>query len=186
MARTHKLTDTQLILLSTAAQRENGSLLPPPESLRDYTPRLAMAIATLIKKKLVLETENAARAEEWRSDGDLRFGATISEAGRSAIGVETDEAPGAHEQQQGGSKGKADLPPEGEPPVVSARPTTKQSQVMHLMQRDEGATLDELVTATGWLPHTTRAALTGLRKKGQLIDRDKRGDVTCYRIKAAS
>ena len=34
------------------------------------------------------------------------------------------------------------------------------------MQRKTGATLDDLVEATGWLPHTTRAALTGLRKKG--------------------
>ena len=39
-----------------------------------------------------------------------------------------------------------------------------------------------MVKATGWLPHTTRAALTGLKKKGHTIQRDKRGDVTCYRI----
>lgn len=38
------------------------------------------------------------------------------------------------------------------------------------------------VTATGWLPHTMRAALTGLKKKGHAIDRSKRDDVTCYRI----
>ena len=43
-------------------------------------------------------------------------------------------------------------------------------------------TLDELVKATGWLPHTTRAAMTGLKKKGQTIERDKRGEVSCYRI----
>ena len=39
-----------------------------------------------------------------------------------------------------------------------------------------------MVKATGWLPHTTRAALTGLKKKGHAIGRDKRDEVTCYRI----
>ncbi len=39
---------------------------------------------------------------------------------------------------------------------------TKQARVIALLERDSGATLDELVAATGWLPHTTRAALTGL------------------------
>ncbi len=52
------------------------------------------------------------------------------------------------------------------------------------MSRTEGATLDEMVAATGWLPHTTRAALTGLRKKGHAIARDKRGEATCYHIAA--
>ena len=59
---------------------------------------------------------------------------------------------------------------------------TKISQVIALLQRNQGATLEEMVKATGWLPHTTRAALTGLKKKGHTIERDKRGEVTCYRI----
>ena len=36
------------------------------------------------------------------------------------------------------------------------------------------------------LPHTTRAALTGLRKKGHAVDKFKRDDVTCYRIAAVA
>ena len=39
-----------------------------------------------------------------------------------------------------------------------------------------------MVAATGWLTHTTRAALTGLKKKGEVITKGKRGDVTCYFI----
>jgi hypothetical protein len=38
------------------------------------------------------------------------------------------------------------------------------------------------MTATGWLPHTIRAAITGLRKKGHSIQRIKRDGMTCYRI----
>ena len=63
---------------------------------------------------------------------------------------------------------------------------TKSASVIALLQRDEGATLPELIAATGWLPHTTRAALTGLKKKGHVIVRDKRGDVTCYCIAPAA
>ena len=64
---------------------------------------------------------------------------------------------------------------------------TKQAHVIALLERDTGATLDELIAATGWLPHTTRAALTGLRHKGFVLDRDKRADgTTVYRISSAT
>lgn len=59
---------------------------------------------------------------------------------------------------------------------------TKIGNVIALLERRNGATLDEMGEATGWLPHTTRAALTGLKKKGHAIQRAKRGDATCYRI----
>jgi hypothetical protein len=49
-----------------------------------------------------------------------------------------------------------------------------------------GATLDEMVAATGWLPHTTRAALTGLKKKGHLVTSEKVDDLRRYRVAAAS
>ena len=53
---------------------------------------------------------------------------------------------------------------------------TKQARIIALLTRGTGATLDELVAATGWLPHTTRAALTGLRHKGFVLDKSKRQD----------
>lgn len=59
---------------------------------------------------------------------------------------------------------------------------TKSDAMIALLQRDGGATLAELVAATGWQPHTTRAALTGLKKKGHVIEKSKRDDATCYRI----
>jgi DNA-binding IclR family transcriptional regulator len=53
------------------------------------------------------------------------------------------------------------------------------------VKREQGATLPELIEATGWQPHTTRAMLTGLRKKGHAIERRKREDVSCYHLPAA-
>ncbi|WP_347304486.1 DUF3489 domain-containing protein [Croceibacterium sp. TMG7-5b_MA50] len=55
-----------------------------------------------------------------------------------------------------------------------------------MLRRDEGATLTELIGATGWLPHTTRAALTGLRKKGHDIAKSTRDEVTCYSLAGAA
>ena len=74
-------------------------------------------------------------------------------------------------------------------PTAPAEPTTaipprpsKQAIVLELLRRAEGASLDELIAATGWLPHSTRAALTGLRKKGHAIERSKTDERTSYRI----
>jgi len=64
---------------------------------------------------------------------------------------------------------------------VPAKGPSKQQMVANLLLRDEGATLNDMVVATGWLPHTTRAALTGLKKKGYAISSDKVDGVRTYR-----
>jgi hypothetical protein len=82
-------------------------------------------------------------------------------------------------------------PPDDQPRSQKAaakepRGPSKIASVIALLERLEGATLAEMVEETGWQPHTTRAALTGLKKKGHTIARDKRGDVTCYHIAKAA
>ena len=62
---------------------------------------------------------------------------------------------------------------------------TKSAAVLELLRRQQGSTLAELVDATAWQPHTARAMLTSLRKKGHAIERRKRGDVTCYHLPSA-
>jgi Protein of unknown function (DUF3489) len=57
--------------------------------------------------------------------------------------------------------------------VAVPREGSKLAAVIDLLRRDGGATVDQLAAAMGWLPHTTRAALTGLRKRGFGIDRRK-------------
>ena len=42
-----------------------------------------------------------------------------------------------------------------------------------MLGREQGVAIDELTSTTGWLPHTTRAALTGLRKRGYPIERSR-------------
>jgi hypothetical protein len=83
------------------------------------------------------------------------------------------------EAQPGAENAAAPRPP-------TPRGLSKIASVIALLERDQGATLAEMVEATGWLPHTTRAALTGLKKKGHTLTKEKRDDVTCYRIVKAS
>lgn len=64
------------------------------------------------------------------------------------------------------------------------RPESKVARIIGLLTRTGGASLDELVAATGWQPHTTRATLTGLRKKGHTIAKEKVDSITRYLITA--
>jgi hypothetical protein len=58
--------------------------------------------------------------------------------------------------------------------------------VIELLQRADGAAIIDLTHATGWLPHTTRAALTGLRKRGYAVIRERVGaGASVYRISDA-
>jgi hypothetical protein len=82
-------------------------------------------------------------------------------------------------------KQEGDLP--GDPARESAIETeprrprqTKQARLLELIGRDGGATLVELVSVTGWLPHTTRAAITGLRKCGHDVRRERIDGVSRY------
>lgn len=63
---------------------------------------------------------------------------------------------------------------------------SKIDQVLALLQREQGASLAELVEATGWQPHTARAAVTGLRKKGYAIAKESVEGVTRYTITATA
>ena len=77
-----------------------------------------------------------------------------------------------------------------DPELIGARAKTfmpragsKLARVFDLLQRRCGATIPTLIEATGWLPHTTRAALTGLRKRGYAIAHERiDGGDSVYRI----
>jgi len=72
---------------------------------------------------------------------------------------------------------KAEAGSAADPATTAIKPATKaqtkSSLVLELLARLQGATLDQLVEATGWLPHTTRAAMTGLKKKGHILNSAK-------------
>lgn len=180
-----ELTDTQALLLSTAAQRSDGSLLPPPSTLGTLTDRIRKAVETLVRRTLAQEAEVTGPDRAWRSDGETHWGAVITDAGRKAIGIELSEAP--EEKKDLGADAARNAESKAEPALsITAVRQTKAAIVLELLRREQGATLAELIEATDWLPHTTRAALTGLRKKGHSVDRGKRNEATCYTVAGAA
>lgn len=66
----------------------------------------------------------------------------------------------------------------------SSRQPSKLEVIRNLLERPDGATLDELVSATGWQPHSVRAGMTGLRKQGLTITRNKVEGSTRFAIEA--
>ncbi len=73
--------------------------------------------------------------------------------------------------------------------IASPTPTTPQGKigiVVDLLKRPAGASIDELMTATGWQAHSVRGAMSGAVKKklGLTVTSDKAGDVRVYRIPA--
>ncbi|WP_085811394.1 DUF3489 domain-containing protein [Sphingomonas sp. TZW2008] len=159
-----KLTDTQCILLSSAAQRGTGSVYPLPTTITTGPGPIARTLNLLAKRGLVEERETSTPEEVWRVEEITRYGIFVTAAGLVAIGVD---------DRAGQGRGRAAVP---------APAQTKAAQVLALLGRSNGATLPELIAATGWLPHTTRAFLTALRKKGHTLTKSKREDATCYRI----
>jgi hypothetical protein len=65
---------------------------------------------------------------------------------------------------------------------AAANMPTKHQQVVELLLRNEGASLEEMSTLTNWLTHSTRAFLTGLKKKGYEVISDKVDGVRRYKI----
>ncbi|KQT31030.1 hypothetical protein ASG29_16135 [Sphingomonas sp. Leaf412] len=165
-----KLNDTQTLLLAQAANRDSGALYPLPQTRNGAAARAATAIAALMKLGMAEERETTDNSAVSRRDGDLRYGAYVTAAGLAAINVTVE-----------GEGGEPALPA-----AAPQKPATKTDTVLSLLRRGEGATLADLIAATGWLPHTTRAALTGLRKKGHVLVKSKRDDATCYRIEVVA
>jgi hypothetical protein len=196
-----KLTDTQLVLLGAAAQRKDLCLVAPP-TLKGATAR--KVASKLISAGFVKEVKAKASDPIWRRDEESRasYALKLTAAGAKAIAVddaaqpddagEKSDALANRDQATILSKldGKDTRPSEAmEPgPIRPSAPRggSKLARVIGLLERDHGATIAELIAATGWLAHTTRAALTGLRKRGYAvaIDRsdDRRGSF--YRIPA--
>ena len=187
-----KLTDTQLIMLSKAAARDDGIAVVPAKMNKAAASKVG---ASLLARKLMRELRSKPGMPVWREDDDGRsISLMITRAGRDAIGVDEDEqikqAPRSDKKpatrspsRSNGDGSKSSTSTPSRLNVASPRAGSKQALVTEMLGAKGGATLDALVNATGWLPHTTRAALTGLRKRGFSIERTRKaGEASMYRI----
>ena len=188
-----KLSDTQAIILSAAAQREDRIALPLPESLRGGA--AAKVVGAMLAKNFLQEVDADTRKGElmWRETGD-GHGVTLvaTDAGLAAIGIETEDANPA-------PAGATDVPseqpapntptePKPAPKARTPREGTKQAKLIEMLRTEGGATIEEIMVATGWQSHTVRGAMAGALKKklGLEVTSEKvdgRGRV--YRLPAA-
>lgn len=175
MPRKMKLSDLQLVVLAHAAKRDDGHVLPLPALIADDE-RTAAEVTALLGRKLIAETPSMAASQQWRSDGGDRIGLVLTDAGRAAIGVDDADTDGAGTAP--GSEGAADVDPAAG--ANALRGPSKRSAVIALLSSPGGATLAEVCQQTGWLQHSARAFLTGLRKRGHAIARERTDGVTRY------
>lgn len=91
----------------------------------------------------------------------------------------------AREPKPAGAQKAATVTADGDQATTPSKPTSRASLALQLLEQPEGATIAQLFAATGWLPHTTRAALTGLKKKGHELTSSKAaGEERVYRVVA--
>lgn len=190
----------QLLTLSAAAQRDDLRIVLP-DRLRGGAGQ--KVLAALLGKALIEEIpESEIQRVAFDPDVAEQIAYRISRHGLTAIGIDSEDedperptdadADAADEvvpEQDATKERLSPLPSDGEDdrsPAEKAisdrqsapRAGAKLANVTELLARPEGASIDELTAATGWLAHTTRAALTGLRKRGISVERDKRSDGT--------
>ena len=185
-----KLTDAQLVMMSAAAQR-GDRCLAAPNMVKGAT--LRKVSAKLIKLGFVREVRAKAAMPVWRrDDAGQGYALKLTADGLNAI------AEGAPEQAIEPIEARQPRPlseativsdPDNvgeQAKTLAPRAGSKLARVIDLLQRLDGATIPNLTEATGWLPHTTRAALTGLRKRGYAVVRERidAGD-SIYRIEVA-
>jgi Protein of unknown function (DUF3489) len=207
-----KLSDSQLAILSAASQRDDGAILPLPETLKIKGGAVDKVLGSL-KAKGMIDRHGAPRGDdppplritragleaigvEPEDEGQTDTGAT--EAGTTPAASEAD--PAATSAEAAGDAGRAQP---GEPadtlPETAATRTpragTKQALMIELLKRPEGATVEQIAAATGWQHHTIRGAISGALKKklGLAVEAtrtrevgpnktDTKGSTTVYRI----
>jgi hypothetical protein len=174
------LSTSQRLVLTAAADRADGAILPLPEGLAVRGRARQLMLGGLIKRGLIAERP-AREGEAWSEYGpEQSIALEITPAGRALVGSTGDEPPSRDDQplEPGTARAAADAP---EPDAASAegppvRPGTKQALLIDLLRRPDGATIAEIRRATGWQPHTIRAAITGLKKKSFGVTSAPRGD----------
>jgi hypothetical protein len=180
--------DIQSILLSKAAAHASGAA-EKPERLR---PAAWLKLGqSLVDQKLMREVRAKGGMPIWRIDDVGRpISLVITRAGRVAISpsdqdsVRVDvERPDSPMRPDLHDTGQEELSRKDDAGLTPARAGSKQATVIAMLSDGSGATMESLIASTGWLPHTTRAVLSGLRKRGYTVARTQEADgLSRYRI----
>ena len=159
-----QLTETQSTLLRAAAHHPEHLLTDFPATLKG---------GARLKVLTALQNSGCIQPQGKTDDGAIRF--AITAAGFEALGLQMPQALPTPTAAPAAHPASAPVTREG----------TKQATLIGLLRRPEGATLGQMVEATGWQSHTVRGTLAGALKKklGLVIVSDKTaGSQRTYRI----
>ena len=175
-----KLSDTQLVILSGAAQHPERAVAIPERIKGGAVQRV---VGPLLAKGLVEAVPHRSDLPVYKVEADgSRLALLITDSGLLALGINPEPKP---EPARDAAEPDATTNEAPSPRPRQPRAGTKQEMLISMLKRPEGATVPEVVAATGWLPHTVRGAIAGaLRKRlGLVIGSEKvEGRGRVYRI----
>lgn len=180
-----KLTDTQRVILAGAGARDSGLVLPLPKSLRVNRGTQTIVLRGLLSKKLIVARPALPEEEVWESNEDgSRTTLVIANAGLEAIGIvpgagsSADDVASAPKPRRNSKTQvrdtkvkRAAVDKSGRDATV-AEPAkdTKLGILIAALRRKKGATITDLMEATGWQAHSVRGAISGALKKKLKLD----------------
>jgi len=189
----HKLSDSQLVVLSTASQRPDGCVFPITLKLKGNA--IGNVLKSLLAKGLLEEVPGRADDTLWRYDDGAPLTLKASPAAYRHLGIDAEAVPVANDvPAPDRPSGKRKPAKAAQPAAIveekpqkerTVRTDSKQAQLIAMLKRAKGATIAEIVEAFGWQPHTVRGAIAGALKKKLGLEvvsekSDKRGRI--YRI----
>ncbi|MBX3582866.1 MAG: DUF3489 domain-containing protein [Rhizobiaceae bacterium] len=186
------ITTLQRATLQAAAVRNDLTIFPVRSKPGLNAGSIAKLVKTLIAKGLANEQIAQGKTPVWRTTDDgQRLAVVISDDGLAAIGMLPAGKAGRRSRAAG--KNGSVAAKQGVVAAVSGdeprkpRPGSKLAILVGLLEREPGATLDELTKATGWQNHSTRGVMSGTlrRRFGWVIVSDKvEGRGRVYRLRS--
>ena len=170
-----QLSDSQLVVLTAACQRPDRCVFPVTARLKGNA--AGNVLKSLLNKGLIKEVRAKRDDTVWRHDEERgRMTLVATNAAFAALGIDPQETSAEDETESALTDTPADV--EAEPKAASkpaerrkqpnaprTRDGSKQAQLIAMLRRAKGATIDEIAEALSWQPHTVRGAIAGALKK---------------------
>lgn len=146
-----QLSDAQSVILSAACAREDGAIFPVTAPLKGGA--VGNVCKSLLKHGLIEETEATDLDTVWRYDED-RGAITLraTPLARTVLGIIEEDMVMARVAEMAAT-------------LVHHPTGTKQETLIEMLRAEGGATIEEIIAATGWQAHTVRGVISGVLKK---------------------